>query len=292
MKKFFVDLVREIQIAVRGWVPPQEPVWLPRTYTETSTVPVLPVETEMYAPAHPLTAREVERRARSYDYYRNVNNLHGKPLTEAQAKAFDDWFTGNLDDLDDLPTVEQFVSALKAPNDKALKVVLCHPNAKLPLQATPGSGAYDLFLVEDIEVRPWQISKTKLGIKVQIPEGFAGIILPRSSTGFRDGVDVQGYLDSTRAKMVAGDGKLTEEAYEDISLPNRFGYIDSDYRGELNLALTRVAGFRSDKEVLVYKAGDRVAQLALFPVAIMPLIQVDELDPSPRGVGGIGSTGK
>lgn len=183
-------------------------------------------------------------------------------------------------------------SVQRPVSDPVLKVVLCHPNAKMPVQATPGSGAYDLFLVEDIDVKVWQITRTKLGIKVQIPEGFAGLIFPRSSTGFRDGVDVFGFLDQFRAQFIPGGGKITEDAYEEVSLPNRIGYINSDYRDELNLALTRTCGFVSEKEILKYKVGDRVAQLVIMPVAMLPLVQAQELDPSHRGEGGIGSTGR
>ncbi len=172
------------------------------------------------------------------------------------------------------------------------QVALAHPNAKAPQRATDGSGAYDIYLPEDIEVKVWKVTKARTGLKLQIPTGYVGLILPRSSTGFRDGVDVAAFLPADRYEYFPGSEPPQGTIYDSVAQPNRIGVIDADYRGEVYLALTRTTEFGSEREVLKYKAGDRVAQLLLIPVGLFPVNVVTELDPAPsRGENGFGSTG-
>jgi len=98
------------------------------------------------------------------------------------------------------------------------------------------------------------------GLAVAIPEGYAGLVLPRSG--------------------LAGQRGLT--------LANSPGLIDSGYRGELTCALVNLD---RDEPVKVAR-GDRVAQLVIVPVAPAEAVWVDELPTSARGEGGFGSTGR
>ena len=72
-----------------------------------------------------------------------------------------------------------------------------------------------------------------------------------------------------------------------ITLPNCVGVIDSDYRGEIIVALTNL----SDTDYTI-QPGDRVAQLVIMPVTQADISVVDELDETERGAGGFGSTGR
>jgi dUTP pyrophosphatase len=97
------------------------------------------------------------------------------------------------------------------------------------------------------------------GIAVEVPEGYVGLLVVRSSVG------------------KAG-----------VSLANSVGVIDSDYRGEIKLCLIYTAG-NGGHYIL---QGDKVAQLVVIPAPIFDLIEVDALSSTGRGDGGFGSTGK
>ena len=101
-----------------------------------------------------------------------------------------------------------------------------------------------------------------LGVALEIPEGFVGLVFPRSS------------IRKTR-----------------LQLSNSVGVIDSGYRGELqatfNKIHTTIENQKND-----YKVGDRVCQIVILPHPIIQLLEVDELSDSERSSGGFGSTGK
>lgn len=91
------------------------------------------------------------------------------------------------------------------------------------------------------------------GLALEIPKGFLGFLLPRSSITTKD-----------------------------MILKNSIGLIDSGYRGELKLRFMGSAD---------YKVGERVGQLVIMPFPEIELEEVDELEGSERGIGGHGSTG-
>ncbi len=132
----------------------------------------------------------------------------------------------------------------------------------VPSYATAGSAGMDLraCLDEPLTLNP--------GDRVGVPTGFA-IALP--------GPEWVAYIFA-RSGLGIKNG---------ITLPNCVGVIDSDYRGELILALTNL----SDTPYTV-QPGDRVAQLVISPVIQANISVVDELDETERGAGGFGSTGK
>ncbi len=132
----------------------------------------------------------------------------------------------------------------------------------LPSYATAGSAGMDLRACIDspLTLRP--------GDRVMVPTGFA-IALP--------GPEWVAYIFA-RSGLGIKNG---------ITLPNCVGVIDSDYRGEVKVALTNL----SDTDYTV-QSGDRVAQLVVSPVIQAKITAVDELDDTGRGAGGFGSTGK
>lgn len=133
------------------------------------------------------------------------------------------------------------------------------PGATKPTRATDGSAGYDLYTMREECVFAGDMpAPVDTGVAVQIPEGYVGLVFPRSGLAIRDGV----------------------------VLRNTVGVIDSDYRGNIILNLVTDEGFAVD-----LKAGQRVAQLVLVPILTPELEVVDELDETTRGHGGFGSTG-
>jgi dUTP pyrophosphatase len=133
------------------------------------------------------------------------------------------------------------------------------PEAVLPERAHPGDAGYDLRSAVDVEVGPGERAMVPTGLAVAIPEGHAGLVLPRSGLASRHG----------------------------LTLANAPGLIDAGYRGEVICAVVNL-----DREHAVrIGRGDRIAQLVIVAVAEPEPAFVDELPPSLRGEGGFGSTG-
>jgi len=133
------------------------------------------------------------------------------------------------------------------------------PDAKLPTPAHPGDAGLDLASTIEIEVPAGERAMIPTGVAVAIPEGYAGLVLPRSGLASREG----------------------------LTLSNSPGLIDSGYRGELTCAVVNLDRDRSVK----ISRGQRIAQLLIVPVAAVDPVWVEELPPSERGEGGFGSTG-
>lgn len=132
-----------------------------------------------------------------------------------------------------------------------------HPSSISPCYAKQGDAGMDLTATEIISNEPFQIVYGT-GIAVEIPEGYVGLVFPRSS--------IRKY---------------------DLSLTNCVGVIDSGYRGEIQ------ATFRKEKGVAskVYDIGDRICQIMILPHPSVTFMEVNELSDSERGTGGHGSTG-
>lgn len=127
----------------------------------------------------------------------------------------------------------------------------------VPQYAHEGDAGLDLCAAEDVTLGPGEWRKVGSGIQCAIPRGYVGLVLPRSGLGC---------------------GGLV--------LRNTVGVIDSGYRGEVGIPLMNIA----DHEACV-KAGDRVAQMLLVPVAQATVVGVEDLDETERGEGGFGSSG-
>lgn len=135
------------------------------------------------------------------------------------------------------------------------------PWASPPRYQTEGSAGLDLSAClpdGPVRVGPGEIVRVPTGWSVSIPPGFEGQVRPRSGLATRYGVTV----------------------------PNAPGTIDSDYRGELMVALINLG-----RESYVVEHGARVAQLVIAPVARAEVEEAEELDSTARGSGGFGSTG-
>ena len=131
--------------------------------------------------------------------------------------------------------------------------------ATLPERAHDDDAGLDLYAAEAARLEPGERASVGTGLAVEIPDGHAGLVLPRSGLAARHGV----------------------------ALVNAPGLIDSGYRGELRVLL-----LNTDRaEPFEVASGDRIAQLLITPYAAAAPIDVAELTATARGAGGFGSTG-
>lgn len=141
-----------------------------------------------------------------------------------------------------------------------LRVRRLDPGARLPTRAHPVDAGLDLYALRAVTLGPGERAAVPTGIAVEIPDGHAGLVLPRSGLARRHG----------------------------IALVNAPGLIDSGYRGELQVLL-----LNTDRaEPVEIAAGDRIAQLVLIAIALAEVELVDALGASVRGAGGFGSSGR
>jgi dUTP pyrophosphatase len=133
--------------------------------------------------------------------------------------------------------------------------------ARAPARAHEGDAGYDLHAAEALTLEPGARASVGTGVAVAIPDGHAGLVLPRSGLALKHG----------------------------IALVNAPGLIDAGYRGELRVLL-----LNTDREVpFEIELGDRIAQLVIVRhAAPEELVEVDELGESTRGQGGFGSSGR
>ena len=134
-------------------------------------------------------------------------------------------------------------------------------NAVIPKYSKPGDAGLDLTAVsKTIDENSNIVYGT--GLAVEIPEGFVGLLFPRSSN----------------SKM-------------DLILTNSVGVIDSGYRGEIELRYKLVGNGSTPSIVGTYNIGDRVGQLVIIPYPSIEFEEVTELSTTERNTGGYGSTG-
>lgn len=128
----------------------------------------------------------------------------------------------------------------------------------LPARATPGSAGFDVCSAEEGTLAPMERRLFATGFAVAIPDGYEIQVRPRSGLALRQG----------------------------LTLPNTPATIDSDYRGELKVALVNLGS-----EPVQVTRGMRIAQLLVARVEEASFLEVAELPPTGRGAGGFGSTG-
>ena len=141
-----------------------------------------------------------------------------------------------------------------------LRVIKLKDNAVVPTRAHPGDAGLDLYSTEIAHLGPGERWSVGTGIALEIPEGHAGLVLPRSGLAREHG----------------------------IALVNAPGLIDAGYRGEVRVLLLNT----DPAETVRIEAGARIAQLVVTPVAIAAPVEVTELSDSARGEGGFGSSGR
>jgi dUTP pyrophosphatase len=141
-----------------------------------------------------------------------------------------------------------------------MRVAKLKDNAVIPTRAHPGDAGLDLYSTEIAHLGPGERWSVGTGIALEIPEGHAGLVLPRSGLAREHG----------------------------IALVNSPGLIDAGYRGEVRVLLLNT----DPAETVRIEAGARIAQLVVTPVAIAAPVEVTELSDSARGEGGFGSSGR
>lgn len=133
------------------------------------------------------------------------------------------------------------------------------PDLPLPSYAHPGDAGADLFAAEEAELLPGARATVRTGVALAIPDGYVGLVHPRSGLAARLGVTV-------------------------LNAP---GTVDAGYRGEILVILVN----HDRANTVKISRGDRIAQLVVQRVERAVFQVVDELDETVRGAGGHGSTG-
>lgn len=128
-----------------------------------------------------------------------------------------------------------------------------------PKRLHEGDAGLDLMTAVDVVLRPGERAQVPTGIAVAIPEGHAGLVLPRSGHAARHG----------------------------IALVNSPGLIDAGYRGEIKVLL-----INHGEEDVSFQRGERIAQLMIIALPGVVVQEVDDLPETQRGDGGFGSTGR
>lgn len=145
-----------------------------------------------------------------------------------------------------------------------LGVKLIHPGARMPTYATSGAACFDLYAVSDIPHELYQGTSVTVstGLIFDIPEGYVLLVYSRSGHGFN----------------------------YDVRLANAVGVIDSDYKKEVMVKLTRDESPGSWLNQFHVQQGDRIAQAMLVEAPKIQLFQIEDVEDTGRG--GFGSTGK
>lgn len=145
---------------------------------------------------------------------------------------------------------------------ETLKIKKIRENAKVPSRGTQGSAGLDLCACIDspLTLNGGDTALIPTGIAIALPSAnYGAFVFPRSGIAVKHG----------------------------IGLLNSVGVIDSDYRGEIMVGV-----INQKKEPYTIESGERIAQMVIMPVSMMPTEEVAELDETDRGAGGFGSTGK
>jgi dUTP pyrophosphatase len=145
-------------------------------------------------------------------------------------------------------------------NQTILRVKKLRENAILPTYMTEHAAGMDLYAALDgtLVVAPGERTLVPTGLALEIPPGYEGQVRPRSGLALKKG----------------------------ISLPNSPGTIDADYRGEVGIIV-----INHGADPVTFEAGDRIAQLIIAPVERVSLLEVVDLEDTPRSGGGFGHTG-
>ncbi len=148
-----------------------------------------------------------------------------------------------------------------------MKVKRVYPDAMLPTKGSAEAAGLDLYAyirndkhraAGSVDIMPHKTYPFGSGLAVEIPKGYVGLLFARSGLGIK----------------------------QQLAPPNCVGVIDSDYRGEIVLALQNSGNVKQ-----TIHQGDRIAQLVVVPYLDPEIEEVDELSETERGTRGLGSTG-
>lgn len=152
------------------------------------------------------------------------------------------------------------VEPIEAPVETVpVAVRMLDPDLPVPAYAHPGDAGADLYAAEDATLAPGERRLVRTGLAIALPDGYVGLVHPRSGLASRLGVTV-------------------------LNAP---GTVDAGYRGEIKVLLIN----HDPAEPVELKRGDRIAQLVFQRVEQAGFVEVEVLPESVRGVGGYGSTG-
>ena len=142
-----------------------------------------------------------------------------------------------------------------------IRVKKLSPHAIIPTYGSEDAAGADLYacIESEVTIAPGQTLFIPTGVAMEIPKGYAGFVYARSSLGSKRG----------------------------LAPANKVGVIDSDYRGQIMVAL-----HNHGTEEQTLSAGDRIAQIVIAPVYTPGFVEAAELEDTSRGIGGFGSTGK
>jgi dUTP pyrophosphatase len=129
----------------------------------------------------------------------------------------------------------------------------------LPVYAHPGDAGADLVATEDVVLASGERATVGTGLKLALPNGYVGFVVPRSGLAMKHG----------------------------ITIVNSPGTVDAGYRGEVRVTLLNTDA----REPYAIAVGDRIAQLIVMAVPTVRFVEVERLPGSDRGEGGFGSTG-
>lgn len=158
------------------------------------------------------------------------------------------------------PEAETASRPAPARNGVRVEFLLDHPDAVLPVAAHPGDAGLDLRSVERATIPPGARRRIDTGVRMALPPGHAGLVVPRSGLADRHG----------------------------ISVVNGPGLIDRGYRGRIGVLLLNTDA----SEPFTVEVGDRIAQLVVIEAPAVRPVQVEGLDETERGEGGFGSSGR
>lgn len=142
-----------------------------------------------------------------------------------------------------------------------IKVKKLKPGATVPTMGSKFAAGADLYSAEDADVviEPNETKFIGTGLAMEIPEGYVGLVYARSGLACKRG----------------------------LAPANKVGVVDSDYRGEIKVAL-----HNHGKEAQTVEKGERIAQMVIAPYLSVNYEEADELSETERGEGGFGSTGR
>lgn len=162
-----------------------------------------------------------------------------------------------------------------------VRIKKLHPDAVIPSYAKPGDAGMDLVAIS-CSFDEFGNAVYGTGLAMEIPEGYVGLLFPRSSN-----------------------------SKQDLSLCNSVGVVDSAYRGEVILKFkpmlifdkdaegttqyyesVEIRNFYGEHEINLYQIGDRAGQIIIIPYPYITFIESDELSSTVRGESGFGSSGK
>lgn len=143
-------------------------------------------------------------------------------------------------------------------NQFNVKIKKLRPEAKLPLYGSADAAGADLCAADTVTIAPGGTVLVPTGLAMEIPRGYGGFIFARSGLATKRG----------------------------LAPANKVGVIDSDYRGEVMVAL-----YNQSKEPQTVEQGERIAQMVLLPAPQAVFTEVQTLEETQRAAGGFGSTG-